>query len=318
MSSTVAEHGRSLLHTYCHPFVPAANHTTPYSHSVPAAESSPLTPVLSDRIIQWRRKLARTKLVSSGMHAHCTLSACQNYLPVTQGGHPTPIPLSPRKHRLGPDTNISPLSVDKSNKKTKKASPRTPDEKLKVVFDQLKELHWTLGQFMYHLFRLDDEKGQRVHRKSQHAAFVQQFLKGNTEPGIGFMLDAWMRNPDGVLSNNSPDCDLMFNTSVPYSEIKAVRPALTSFAAQSVKKKLVREAEDAVRPGSGLHTTKSVWSDIGTWGESLSTDPSTLGHSAAKIGRSQPANLKKVDYYPHSELAYLILDIRMLDCWRCV
>ena len=56
----------------------------------------------------------------------------------------------------------------------------------------------------------------------------------------------------------------MFNTSVPYSEIKAVRPTLTSFAAQSVKKKLVCKAEDAVQPGSGLHTMKSVWSDIGT------------------------------------------------------
>lgn len=67
----------------------------------------------------------------------------------------------------------------------------------------------------------------------------------------------------------------------------------------------------------------TMWTDLSRifethWGESLSTDPSTLSYSAAKIGRPQPANLKKVDYYPHSELAYLILDIRMLDCWRCV
>jgi len=67
----------------------------------------------------------------------------------------------------------------------------------------------------------------------------------------------------------------------------------------------------------------TMWTDLSRifethWGESLSTDPSTLSYSAAKIGRPQPANLKKVDYYPHSELAYLILDIRMLDCWRCI
>ena len=198
------------------------------------------------------------------MHA-LRIPTCQHYLPVTQGG--PPIPLTPRKRRFAPDTNTSPLSVDKSNKKTRRVtytSRRTPDEKLEVILGQLKDLHWTLGKFMYYLFRLDDEKGQRIHRKPQHAACVHQFLKGNTEPGIGFVLDAWMQSPNGVLSDNSPDCDLMFNTSVPYSEIKAVRPALTSFAAQSVKKKLVREAEDAVQPGSGLHTAKSVWSDIGT------------------------------------------------------
>ena len=66
----------------------------------------------------------------------------------------------------------------------------------------------------------------------------------------------------------------------------------------------------------------TLWTDVSRifeshWGKSnLSSDPSTLAHSAAKIGRVAPPNLKKVDYYPYSELAYLILDIRMLDCWR--
>jgi hypothetical protein len=45
------------------------------------------------------------------------------------------------------------------------------------------------------------------------------------------------------------------------------------------------------------------------WGRSLSIDPSTLGHSARKIGRDKPANLKKVDYYPSAQLAYLVLDV---------
>jgi hypothetical protein len=52
------------------------------------------------------------------------------------------------------------------------------------------------------------------------------------------------------------------------------------------------------------------------WGRPLSIDPSTLGHSARKIGRGKPANLKKVDYYPSAQLGYLILDVRMIDCWR--
>ncbi|KAF5341893.1 hypothetical protein D9611_001134 [Ephemerocybe angulata] len=52
------------------------------------------------------------------------------------------------------------------------------------------------------------------------------------------------------------------------------------------------------------------------WDSALTSDPSTLGHSATVIGRPAPANLKKVDYYPSVDLLYLVLDTRMLDCWR--
>ena len=52
------------------------------------------------------------------------------------------------------------------------------------------------------------------------------------------------------------------------------------------------------------------------WGPPLSHDPSTLGNSAEKIGRKKPADLKKVDYYANVELAYLVLDVHILDCWR--
>jgi len=52
------------------------------------------------------------------------------------------------------------------------------------------------------------------------------------------------------------------------------------------------------------------------WGAPLSQDPSTLGHSARKIGCMAPLNLKKVDYYPSVQLDYLVGDVHMLDCWR--
>lgn len=65
------------------------------------------------------------------------------------------------------------------------------------------------------------------------------------------------------------------------------------------------------------------WTDLSRvfethWDSILSPDPSTLGHSAAQLGRSAPTNLKKVDYYPAAELMYLVTEVRMLDCWRCV
>ena len=64
------------------------------------------------------------------------------------------------------------------------------------------------------------------------------------------------------------------------------------------------------------------WTDLSRlfevhWGHYLSSDdPGTMRNSAAEIGRKEPANLSKVDYYPYMQLAYLILDIRLLDCWR--
>ncbi|GBE84701.1 hypothetical protein SCP_0606810 [Sparassis crispa] len=52
------------------------------------------------------------------------------------------------------------------------------------------------------------------------------------------------------------------------------------------------------------------------WGSLLTPDPSKLGHSASKINQKAPANLKKVNYYPAAYTSYLVLDVRMLDCWR--
>ncbi|KAH9893369.1 hypothetical protein C8Q73DRAFT_828246 [Cubamyces lactineus] len=52
------------------------------------------------------------------------------------------------------------------------------------------------------------------------------------------------------------------------------------------------------------------------FGKRFTTDPSALGHSAAKIDQKEPSNLKKVDYYPACYLAYIVLDARLLDCWR--
>ncbi|KAI5887688.1 uncharacterized protein SCHCODRAFT_01174966 [Schizophyllum commune H4-8] len=52
------------------------------------------------------------------------------------------------------------------------------------------------------------------------------------------------------------------------------------------------------------------------YGEPLTADYSTLGHSAAKLGRRRPADLKKLDYAQGAQLMYLVLDARMLDCWR--
>ena len=70
-----------------------------------------------------------------------------------------------------------------------------------------------------------------------------------------------------------------------------------------------------------LETWHTSWTDLSRiyeahWDELLSSDPSSIGHSANHIKRKAPANIKKVDYYPYSELAYQVLDAQILDCWR--
>ncbi|KAJ7147592.1 hypothetical protein C8R43DRAFT_889597 [Mycena crocata] len=71
-----------------------------------------------------------------------------------------------------------------------------------------------------------------------------------------------------------------------------------------------------------LQVWHTKWTDLirifqTHWGRTAgkSTNPASLGHSASKIGRSAPSNMKKVEFYPGSQLLYLVLDARMLDCW---
>ncbi|KAG0704741.1 hypothetical protein DFH29DRAFT_910741, partial [Suillus ampliporus] len=47
----------------------------------------------------------------------------------------------------------------------------------------------------------------------------------------------------------------MYTLTPSYTELKAVRPALSSFAAQVVKQKFVAEVKQAVKPGNGLHVS---------------------------------------------------------------
>jgi hypothetical protein len=71
-----------------------------------------------------------------------------------------------------------------------------------------------------------------------------------------------------------------------------------------------------------LQLWHTEWTDLSRlfvahFGMDKSEDPSTIGHSSAKIGFKWPANLAKIDYYPGSHHLYRVLDARILDCWRC-
>ena len=166
---------------------------------------------------------------------------------------------SPKRKRANDENLDSSLPVLKKSKYTAR---RSPEDKLEVVFKALQDVNWTLGDFLYHLFRQQDEKGNLVRRSQKHASYVHKLLSGRcgtSGKGVRFILNAWFQ------SGEEEDAEQLmhFTTSVLYQNIRSARPALTSFAAQLVKKKLVQEAEAAVQPRSGLHAMQQVsWADI--------------------------------------------------------
>jgi len=85
------------------------------------------------------------------------------------------------------------------------------------------------------------------------------------------VLSTWFHGPDGSISKDSEASDLMYSTAVPFMEIQPVRPAMILFAVQVVRQQVVKEAENAIKPTSGLHTCVKDnsnpkvmnWTDIG-------------------------------------------------------
>ncbi|KAJ7693464.1 hypothetical protein B0H14DRAFT_3661883 [Mycena olivaceomarginata] len=88
---------------------------------------------------------------------------------------------------------------------------------------------------MHNTFRTKDSKGNDLNRSPTHSQM--------------------MANPDGRIPEFSPNSDLMYSTTVPYTLIRPVRAGLTSFATQIIGKKVAVEAENAVKLSSGLHVS---------------------------------------------------------------
>ncbi|KAF7334027.1 hypothetical protein MVEN_02307900 [Mycena venus] len=118
-------------------------------------------------------------------------------------------------------------------------------EKLDKIFDAFKKVGWTLGDFLHHVFAHRD-----VHRSKRHAAIVQRYLSGKGSRHVGNILESWLSSPDDAGYDQG---DFMYTTATPYSDIPHVRAALTSFAAQIVKEKLLRDVKAGVKVTGGLH-----------------------------------------------------------------
>ncbi|KAH7905521.1 hypothetical protein BJ138DRAFT_1130454 [Hygrophoropsis aurantiaca] len=265
------------IHSAQHNFLPQTPVTPTPFRSIPCPQSTPpyLNPAPESQAF-WAQDRRKRKYQQDE-------NIPPNVTPVPVGTiFLTPKDFSTQREPKRRKNEDNPVDIDISDQdeplteevKYSKAQ-KTSEEGLIPIFKVLANLGWTLSDMLYYMFRLQDNNGQKIHRSRQHAAYVSQYLKGRSCYGPGFLLDAWERSPDGVLPENSTDHQLMFNTAIHFMDVKPVRAALTSYAAQTMKKRLVREAENAVKPSSGLHThvapSKSSpervqlqWTDIGS------------------------------------------------------
>jgi hypothetical protein len=135
-------------------------------------------------------------------------------------------------------------------------------DKLDKVFDLFRDLGWRTDTFLHHFFVKDDENP----RSYRHSVFLGHFLNGKGQYFLADILSAWWASGDG-----DEFSETMFSVTTPYTEMKSVRPALSSFAAQIVEARLLQEACAAVHESSGLHasvTSKTQdglveWADLG-------------------------------------------------------
>ncbi|KAK7059388.1 hypothetical protein R3P38DRAFT_2496066 [Favolaschia claudopus] len=161
------------------------------------------------------------------------------------GSSPSPFQSAERPSKRHKNVPPTPTSVSGASKRR---SPRTNTQKLEIVLKSIQEQGWTL-------FRARDDQGNKIHRTQTHSQMVSIFLAGRANKTVADILSEWMMHPDGRLPPTSPNFDLMFSTTVPYTEIHPVRAALTSFAVQTVRKKVTAEAEEAVKLENGLHVS---------------------------------------------------------------
>lgn len=159
-------------------------------------------------------------------------SDAEDYGPVREA-------LSPRSHR-------SPR---------KRRRRQTDQEKLSHCFSACKEVRWSFSNFLRKVFEFRDEMKEPIHNSKTHAQSLRQFLQGDTTFTPAQLIDFMFRHPYGRLSVTVGDAGALFATSPDWREIAPVRQALTAFAAQTVQKQLIREADEAVKPEAGLHAT---------------------------------------------------------------
>jgi hypothetical protein len=101
----------------------------------------------------------------------------------------------------------------------KRKSPRTDAQKIEAILETIQAQNWTLACFLYNIFRTKNAMDNEIHRSQTHSQMVSIFLAGRARKTVGNIISEWMAHPDGRIPAYSPNSDLMYSTTIPYTDI---------------------------------------------------------------------------------------------------
>ncbi|KAJ7200182.1 hypothetical protein GGX14DRAFT_317446, partial [Mycena pura] len=104
-----------------------------------------------------------------------------------------------------------------------RAPTRSDEEKMDNILVAIKAQNWTFSSFLFRVFCRQDKNGKPVKRSTTHSQMVSKFLGGHTTDSVSDIITEWMASPDGRIAANSPNRELLYSTTVPYTQIKPVR-----------------------------------------------------------------------------------------------
>lgn len=146
------------------------------------------------------------------------------------------------------------LNRSKSLQLSSKRTWQSIKDKVDEILGLLRDWQWSIGMLLYYIFAMKDMKGNQFEPTARHTQMVSKFLTGETQVGVSKILDLWLKSPYGLPPEEDLEREMLYSTTVHYISIKYARPAITSFAAQTVQEKLVKDAAKTVKSNGGLHT----------------------------------------------------------------
>ncbi|KAI9062338.1 hypothetical protein FKP32DRAFT_1574058, partial [Trametes sanguinea] len=96
-------------------------------------------------------------------------------------------------------------------------------EKLTSTLDHLKGMNWTVADFLYHLFRLEDERGHNVRRDPRHGTVVGTFLAGGMRHTVADILSMWLHDQAGRPKRGSAESGQTYSIDKPWKELRHAR-----------------------------------------------------------------------------------------------
>lgn len=111
--------------------------------------------------------------------------------------HTRPPKSTLRSKRKIADENAPPHDEETPTKKRDYRPRRSKAQKLESICDAITASNWSLGDFLYELFRTKDDTGELMNRTSKQAMFSTNFLQGRTTYTPGMIVELWFEGPDG-------------------------------------------------------------------------------------------------------------------------